>query len=87
LKAVQRLQHGNYGRSAIERVPGTEVIRGEKDLEGFKQAVLYVYKILEPPSLDESKFEPLLYPAGETDQSLPSSRVSAFTDITAISNG
>jgi hypothetical protein len=69
----------------FERVPGTEVIGGEKGLEGFKQAVLYVYKILEPPGLGESKFESLLYPAGKTEQSWPSSRVSAVTGITAIS--
>jgi hypothetical protein len=65
----------------FERVPGTEVIGGE----GFKRAVLYVYKILEPPGLEESKYESLLYPVEETDQSWPSPRVSAVTGIAAIS--
>jgi len=81
-----RIQHGNrIGAVPFERVPGTEVIGGEQGLEGFKQAVLYVYKILEPPGLEESKYESLLYPVEETDQSWPSPRVSAATGIAAIS--
>ncbi|KAH8780821.1 hypothetical protein BGZ57DRAFT_853444 [Hyaloscypha finlandica] len=85
-KAVQRLQHRKHGSAVpFERVSVTEVIGGEMGLEGFKQAVLYVYKILEPPGLDQSKFESLLYPAEKMGQSLLSSRVSAVTGITAIS--
>jgi hypothetical protein len=71
-----RIQHGNrIGAVPFERVRGTEVIGGEQGLEGFKQAVLYVYKIMEPPGLEESKYESLLYPVEETDQSWPSPRV------------
>ncbi|PMD53962.1 uncharacterized protein K444DRAFT_634755 [Hyaloscypha bicolor E] len=42
-------------------------------------------EILEPPGLEESKYESLLYPVEETDQSWPSPRVSAVTGIAAIS--